>query len=254
MEKSNEPVIELANCDIYQGNMLILNNVNLTISGGEFVYLIGKTGSGKSSLLKTIYGTLPLKNGNARVAGFDLKSVKPSKMYKLRRSLGMVFQDFLLLNDRSISDNLRFALRAMGWKDKTLINNRIEEALESVGLKYIGHKYPHELSGGEQQRVAIARAILNKPKLLIADEPTGNLDPDTADDIMQLILKVSEEVGTSVLFATHDYRIISKFPAKVIRCEQHTIKQEDEQNINREIQDPDTELHSNDLNDENNGN
>lgn len=220
-------IVELERCDIYQGKLLVLNQVDLRIRQGEFVYLIGKTGSGKSSLLKTLYGALPLKQGRGIVAGMDLSRVKPSRMYLLRRKLGMVFQDFLLLNDRSVLQNLLFALRAMGWKDKKAMEKRAEEVLESVGLKYVGHKLPHELSGGEQQRVAVARSILNKPALLIADEPTGNLDPDTSGDILRLILRLADEERTAVLFATHDYRLMEEFPARLIRCQQHTI-QEDE--------------------------
>jgi cell division transport system ATP-binding protein len=216
-------IISLESCDIFQGKLLVLNQVNLQIQAGEFVYLIGKTGSGKSSLLKTIYGALPLSHGKGEVAGVDLTKLKPSKRYKLRRRLGMVFQDFLLLNDRSIKDNLIFSLKAMGWKKKTEMEERVEEVLGLVGLKYISHKFPFEMSGGEQQRIAIARALLNKPDLLIADEPTGNLDPDTSDDIIQLILRIAKEENTTILFATHDYRLIDKYPGRVIKCEHHTL-------------------------------
>ena len=216
-------IISLESCDIFQGMLLVLNQVNLQIQAGEFVYLIGKTGSGKSSLLKTIYGALPLSHGKGEVAGVDLCKLKPSKRYKLRRRLGMVFQDFLLLNDRSIKDNLIFSLKAMGWKKKSEMHDRVDEVLGLVGLKYISHKFPFEMSGGEQQRIAIARALLNKPALLIADEPTGNLDPDTSDDIIQLILRIAKEENTTILFATHDYRLIEKYPGRVIKCEHHTL-------------------------------
>lgn len=218
-------IVELENCDIYQKDFLVLNNVNLKIRKGEFLYLIGKTGSGKSSLLKTLYGALKLTKGKGTVAGMDLTKIKKKKLYTLRRKLGMVFQDFLLLEDRNIEQNLMFSLKAMGWKKKEEMLTRIAEVLESVGLKYVGHKYPHELSGGEQQRVAVARSILNKPELLIADEPTGNLDPDTSDDIIQLILRLSRDEKTSVLFATHDYRLLEKYPGRMIICSQNTIQE-----------------------------
>jgi cell division transport system ATP-binding protein len=222
MEYLNE-IVHFDSCNIYHDKLMVLQNVNLQIEKGEFVYLIGKTGSGKSSLLKSIYGALAIKEGGATVAGVDMTKMKPSKAFMLRRKLGMVFQDFLLLSDRSVHDNLLFSLKAMGWRNKLEIKNRIEEVLEQVNLKYIGHKLPHQLSGGEQQRVAIARAILNKPELLIADEPTGNLDPDTTDDIVQLISNINLDFNTTVLFATHDYRIMQKFPANVLICREHSI-------------------------------
>ncbi len=225
MKEKSDYVVELNECDIYQKEFLVLNHVTLHIQPGEFVYLIGKTGSGKSSLLKTMYGALPLKKGEGRVVGIDLNNIKQRKMYKLRRRLGMVFQDFLLLEDRDIEDNLMYALKAIGWKDKNKMKERIHEVLESVGLKYVGHKMPHQLSGGEQQRVAVARAILNKPELLIADEPTGNLDPDTSDEIINLILRLSRDDKTSVLFATHDYRLLDKYPGRVLICAQNTIQE-----------------------------
>lgn len=213
----SESILKFRNADIYQNRFLILNNVNLDIFPGEFCYLIGKTGSGKSSLLKTIYAELPLKNGEGQVAGFDLRTLKSSKIHLLRRRLGMVFQDFNLLYDRNVEENLSYVLRATGWKDKALIAKRIEEVLESVGLPFIAHKRTFELSGGEQQRVAIARALLNQPELLIADEPTGNLDPNTSDDILRLIHNLKSS-GTSVIFATHDYRILDQFPGRILKC------------------------------------
>lgn len=214
----NEAVIELKSANIYQGESLILNNVNLQINKGEFVYLIGKTGSGKSSLLKTLYGELHLNDGEGRVSTFDLRKLKKKQVPFLRRDLGIVFQDFELLMDRTVHKNLRFVLEATGWKEEKKIQNRIDTVLSQVGLKTKHFKMPHELSGGEQQRVVIARALLNEPPLILADEPTGNLDPDTSDDIMQLLLRINKELNTAILMATHNYNLIEKFPGRILSC------------------------------------
>lgn len=202
--------------------MLVLNRVDFTVDPGEFVYLIGKTGSGKSSLLKSLYAEIPLTEGTASVAGFDLVKLKKRKVLALRRSLGIVFQDFQLLTDRSIEDNLIFVMKATGWKDKKAMKERVTSLLEKVGMGAKGYKFPHQISGGEQQRVAIARALVNDPKLIIADEPTGNLDPETSMSIMQLLMEISNE-GTPVVMATHDYDIMSKFPSRTIKCENETV-------------------------------
>ncbi|NND08769.1 MAG: ATP-binding cassette domain-containing protein [Saprospiraceae bacterium] len=217
-EFATSPVVKLDRVDIYQEKHLVLHDISIEMERGAFIYLIGKTGSGKSSILKTVYGALPLINGQGMVAGFDLTKIKKRHLYKLRRRLGMVFQDFNLLFDRNMEDNLTFVLRATGWKSKSLMARRIDEVLGQVGLKYMKHKMPHELSGGEQQRVAIARALLNDPELLIADEPTGNLDPDTSDDILRLLYDLNQGRKTTILFATHDYRLIEQYPSRVIRC------------------------------------
>jgi cell division transport system ATP-binding protein len=193
--------------------------VNLQVQKGEFVYLIGKTGTGKSSLLKTLYGDIYLKEGDGNVAGFDLKKLTWKTVPKLRRNLGIVFQDFRLLTDRNVYDNLEFVLKATGWKDKNLMKEKIDNVLTKVGLKSKGFKMPYEMSGGEQQRVDIARALLNNPKLILADEPTGNLDPETTDEIMQLLFNISRDYQTAFIMATHDYTIIRKFPARVVRVE-----------------------------------
>lgn len=216
---TGDDIITLQNAKIVQKNFTVLSNVNLHIVRGTFCYLIGKTGSGKSSLLKVLYGHLPLKEGEGEVVGFDLKKLKTSDIPNLRRRLGIVFQDFQLLTDRSIEKNLQFVLEATGWKDKSLMDDRINEVLESVDMKTKKHKMPHELSGGEQQRVAIARALLNHPELILADEPTGNLDPETSNDIMNLLKKVSSERHCAVLMATHDYHMIQNFPGEAIKCE-----------------------------------
>lgn len=212
-------IIEIKNGIIYQQETLILNNVNLTIHKGEFVYLIGKTGSGKSSLLKVLYGDLPLAGGSGFVAGHDLKTITWKKLPFLRRNLGIVFQDFQLLTDRTIDANLSFVLHATGWTDKEKMRVRIAEVLEMVNLKTKGFKMPHELSGGEQQRVVIARALLNHPALILADEPTGNLDPDTSDEILRLLMDISRESNTAVLIASHDFMTIQKFPSRTLKCE-----------------------------------
>jgi cell division transport system ATP-binding protein len=211
-------VINLQNVDVFQQSHLVLSNVNLNITKGEFVFLIGQTGSGKSSLLKIIYGDLPIANGNGKSAGFDLKNLSDNEIPFLRRKLGIVFQDFQLLNDRTIEANLEFVLKATGWTDKNLIDERIKDVLEKVGLRSKLKKMPHEISGGEQQRVVIARALLNHPEIILADEPTGNLDPDTSEEIVALLKQISQ-TGTAVIMATHNYNIIRAFPSRIIKCD-----------------------------------
>jgi cell division transport system ATP-binding protein len=215
----SEAVLSIKNANIYQGESLILSDVNINVSRSEFVYLVGKTGTGKSSLLKTLYGELPLKNGTANVAGFDLKDLTWKTVPFLRRNIGIVFQDFQLLTDRNVHDNLKFVLSATGWKDGKAIEDKIDEVLGKVGLKTKGFKFPYELSGGEQQRIDIARALLNSPKLILADEPTGNLDPETTEEIMNLLFQISKDLGTAIVMATHDYIVINKYPARMIRTE-----------------------------------
>lgn len=214
-----DAIVSVRNINIYQGNNLILQDVNFEVNRGEFVYLVGKTGTGKSSLLKTLYGELQLKEGDASVAGFNLKEMTWKKVPFLRRNLGVVFQDFQLLTDRNVHENLRFVLKATGWKDEKLVEEKINDVLEKVGLKSKGFKMPFEMSGGEQQRVDIARALLNSPKLILADEPTGNLDPETSDEIMQLLFAISKDYGTAVIMATHDFIVISKNPARILKTE-----------------------------------
>jgi cell division transport system ATP-binding protein len=217
-----EPTILLEQLSVFQRKNLVLANVNLEIRKGEFAYLIGKTGSGKSSLLKTLYAELPVLVGKAMVAGYDLQQLKRKDIPHLRRRLGIVFQDFQLLEDRSVSENLTFVLRATGWKDTKAIELRIQEVLHEVGLFTKGYKFPHQLSGGEQQRVAIARALLNQPEIILADEPTGNLDPETSNGILRLLMSISEN-GQAVLMATHNYNLIHKFPARIIKCEEGAV-------------------------------
>jgi len=214
-----EMIIELRHVNVYQGKNLILQDVNLTVRKGEFVYLVGKTGTGKSSLLKTLYGDLPMGEGDGSVVGFNLRGMDWKKVPFLRRNLGVVFQDFQLLTDRNVNDNLKFVLRATGWKDEKLMDEKIQDVLDKVGLKSKGFKMPFELSGGEQQRVDIARALLNSPKLILADEPTGNLDPETSDEIMNLLFHISRDYGAAIVMATHDYIVINKFPARMVKTE-----------------------------------
>jgi cell division transport system ATP-binding protein len=212
-------IIELRDVNIYQGESKVLADVNISVEKGEFVYLVGKTGSGKSSLLKTLYGDLELTNGEGWVAGHNLREIDWKTVPFLRRNLGVVFQDFQLLTDRNVNENLKFVLKATGWKDEMLMNEKINDVLDKVNLKNKGMKMPFELSGGEQQRIDIARALLNSPKLILADEPTGNLDPETSDEIMQLLFHISKDYNTTILMATHDYMVINKFPARMIKTE-----------------------------------
>ena len=214
-----ETILDITNANIFQSNNLVLSNVQLKIDKGEFVYLIGKTGSGKSSLLKMIYGDVELLEGTAGVAGFQLNHIKSNQVPYLRRKLGIVFQDFQLLTDRSVNSNLLFVLQATGWKDNKLMEEKINDVLDKVGLKSKGFKMPFEMSGGEQQRVDIARALLNSPKLILADEPTGNLDPETSDEIMQLLFHIAKDFNTTVIMATHDYIVINRYPSRMLKTE-----------------------------------
>ena len=218
-----EQIINLSDVTILQGEKTILKQVNLSVAEAEFVYLIGKTGSGKSSLLKTLYGELPISTGEGMIAGYDLKALKPKETPFLRRKLGIVFQDFQLLMDRTVIQNLYFVLKATGWKDKTEIHKRAMSVLQLVGIEQKADQMPHTLSGGEQQRVSIARALLNDPKIILADEPTGNLDEETSEEIMQLLVALSKEENTAVLMATHDLQMVKKFPARTLRVENEEI-------------------------------
>jgi len=211
-------MLQLKDASIFQRESLILSNVNLNIEKGDFNYIIGKTGSGKSSLMKTLYGDLPLQEGSGSVVGFDLNKLKEKEIPFLRRKLGIVFQDFKLLNDRSVHENLYFVLKATGWKGKNIMDAKINDVLDKVAMKSKGFKMPYQLSGGEQQRVAIARALLNNPEMILADEPTGNLDPKTSIEIMNVLEDINK-TGITVLMATHDYALILKFPHKTIKCE-----------------------------------
>ena len=215
--------ISLKNASIYQHERCILKNVNFEIEEGEFVYLIGKTGSGKSSLLKTLYADLPAKEGDIMIAGYDLRKIRRRDIPMLRRKIGIVFQDFQLLYDRSVEDNLSFVLDATGWNDKTKISKRIDEVLQQVGLLHKRKVMPHQLSGGEQQRIAVARALLNDPNVILADEPTGNLDPETTNDVMDLLREISTK-GKTILMATHNYNLILKYPSRIIKCDEGMVR------------------------------
>ncbi len=219
LRRKNKSAILLEDAAIYQQKHLILNRVNMKIGKGEFVYLVGKTGSGKSSLMKTLYAQLPLLSGQATVAGIELHKLPWRKVPNLRRKLGIIFQDFNLLHDRNVQENLFFVMHATGWSNKKKMQTRCDDLLERVGLSTKAMSMPHELSGGEQQRVAIARALLNTPEVILADEPTGNLDPETSDEVVKVLRQLVEEAGTTVLMATHDYHILEAFPGRILRCQ-----------------------------------
>lgn len=218
----SEPIIEIKNASIFQQKNLVLSDVNLTLNRGEFIYLIGRTGSGKSSLLKTLYGELPARDGIVKVAGYELTKLRKKDIPYLRRKIGIVFQDFQLLFDRNVEKNLEFVLKATGWTDSVEISKRIDEVLALVGLSNKRKVMPHRLSGGEQQGIAVARALLNDPVVILADEPTGNLDPDTTLDVMKLLRSISER-GTAVLMATHNYGLMQKYPSRIANCKNGTV-------------------------------
>ena len=217
MTNESYNIININGIDIYQIDKLILKDVSFDVKNGEFVYLIGKTGSGKSSLLKVLYGDIKIKEGNAVVLDYEIKKIKKRKILSLRRRLGIVFQDFQLLMDRTVNDNLLFVMKATGWKGKKKMNTKINELLSKVGMESKGNQFPHQLSGGEQQRIAIARALINDPDLILADEPTGNLDPETSEEIIRLLFEISNNNKT-IIMATHDYDLIKKYPARTIKC------------------------------------
>jgi len=221
-----DTIISFKGCNIYQQDHLVLSDINLEVKKGEFVYLIGKVGSGKTSLIKTINAQLPLEDGEGTVAGFNLNSLRKKDIPLLRRKLGIVFQDFQLLTDRSVFANLEFVLKATGWRNKQETDERIGEVLDKVGLGTKGYKMPHQLSGGEQQRVVIARALLNDPDIILADEPTGNLDPDTSEDIIKILIQISKN-GRAVVFATHNYTLLKKYIARTVKCENGRISETD---------------------------
>jgi cell division transport system ATP-binding protein len=217
-----QTILHLKDASIYQGDSLVLSDVNVEVNKGDFVYLIGKTGTGKSSFMKTLYGDLPLTHGEGSIVDFDLRALKEKDIPFLRRKLGVVFQDFKLLTDRTVNENLMFVLKATGWKDKLEMSSRIEEVLDKVDMKTKGFKFPHELSGGEQQRVAIARALLNNPELILADEPTGNLDPQTSVEVMEVLQDINKN-GNTILMATHDYALLLKYPSKTLKCDENQV-------------------------------
>ena len=223
---TEEAIIEFKDCSIFQIDNLVLSNVSFNLNPGEFIYLIGKVGSGKTSLIKTINAQIPVKKGEAIVAGYDLTKLKRKQVPYLRRKLGIVFQDFQLLTDRSVEANLEFVLRSTGWKDKNIITKRINEVLEKTELSYKSFKMPHQLSGGEQQRVVIARALLNDPEIILADEPTGNLDPETSEEIVRTLMDISK-AGRAVIMATHNYTLVKKFTARTLKCENGKILEVD---------------------------
>ncbi len=215
-------VLFLKDASIYQGENLVLSDVSVSVEKGEFVYLIGKTGTGKSSFMKTLYGDLPLQKGEGEIVGHNLATLKENDIPFLRRKLGVVFQDFKLLNDRTVHDNLNFVLTATGWKDKPAMESKINEVLSKVDMKTKAFKFPYQLSGGEQQRVAIARALLNDPELILADEPTGNLDPQTSVEVMEVLREINKN-GNTILMATHDYALLLKYPSKTLKCDENQI-------------------------------
>lgn len=217
MSFSSEPIVQIENACIFQDEKTVLNDLNLKIDKGEFVYIVGRTGSGKSSLLKTLYADLPLRMGKIRIAGFDINGIKRKQVPQLRRKLGIIFQDFQLFTDRTVAENIYFVMKATGWKDKAKMKNRMSEVLMRVGLGAVATKMPHQLSGGEQQRVVIARALVNEPLILIADEPTGNLDPEVSDGIFKTFMEINKS-GTAILMATHDYELIKNYPKRVLNC------------------------------------
>ena len=218
MNTESSVLIRLKDVEISREDNVILSNATFEVHRGEFIYVIGKVGSGKSSLLKSLYAEIPIHNGSAHVLGYDLLDIKPKEIPYLRRKLGIVFQDFQLLTDRTINKNLEFVLKATGWKNKALMDKRVEEVLRQVGMQTKGYKMPHELSGGEQQRIVIARALLNEPEVILADEPTGNLDPETSNQIVLLLHEISQN-GTAVMMSTHNYTIVHNFPARIVKCE-----------------------------------